>query len=87
MITVDTLWECKILMGVLIENYTDLEKCFKLSICVYEMHSDKSACMVYRPLFFYCKIIYLNMFKNHLMFMKDKTFVKNIFLRWLSYNV
>ena len=66
--------------GFEIADFPDLETCFKISICVFEMKADKSAKLIYRPIDYKEEVLYLNLHKNHL------TFINNIDLYCKSYS-
>ena len=63
--------------GILLEDLPDFERCFEVSIYVYELQADGTAILCYKPTTKFRSIMYLNVYEYHLSYIYDfKTYAK-----------
>ncbi len=49
----------------------ELQQCFNVNICVFELDQDQVASIVYKSANFYLQTMYLNLFENHVSYIAN----------------
>ena len=63
--------------GLQVSMLSEFERCFKLSVYVYEMMPDKTVILRYKPSTNFPQIMYLNLYQNHLSYIsKFRSYAK-----------
>ncbi len=64
-------YDAELYPGIQLHELSDLEECFQVNINAYELRDDDAALCVYKSLCNYKETMYLNIYENHLSYIKN----------------